>query len=303
MGWRRGKALIATCTEASALRELTLAGNGLTDIIHDGVISLLRSHPNLRILKLHNNQIGTRTAEGIIAEMTARTRLKYVQIEPGSIAKEESADELWRLNFKRCRMAKMPVPPPPDHAKVAAANEHQSEQQARYLHGGWKLKAKRRSMLLCFGCVCPAACGRCADRFRRSCSRCTRCVSGVKRAIASTCSSCRDCCRSCRCEKPEWWHNFKCRNILFLLGRPKHCLTATCRVVTSPFFWCCNSGSTCVSSIVSSYSRCKSSVRRRLGLSTEEDGWPLVNGRPVLASFEPGRTQQQACDPFVKYDM
>ena len=303
VGLRHAASLINTCTKASSLRELTLTGNGLTDIIHNGVMSLLRTHPNLRILRLSNNQIGTRTAEGIIAEMKNRLQLTYVQIEPGSLAKEEVTVALWKLNFKRCRLAKMPVPPPPEHAKVAAANEHLSEQRARYLYGGWRLKAERRSLLLRFGCVCPKFCTKCTSRCRSSCSRCTKCTRSCVGALASAWSSCSDCFQACRCEKPEWCYNFKCRNVLFLLCRPKQCVIATCKLLTSPLRWCCSSGSSFASDIMTGYSRFKKSLRGLVGLSTEEDGWPLVNGRPVLASFEPGRTYQQACDPNVIYDM
>ena len=43
-----------------------------------------------------------------------------------------------------------------------------------------------------------------------------------------------------------------------------------------------------------------------LGRGVQEDGWPMAGGwrnrRPVLASFEPGRTMQQACDPNIYFE-
>ena len=41
------------------------------------------------------------------------------------------------------RSAKLPLPPPPEHAMVASPNTEHSELQAKYLHGGWRLKVRR----------------------------------------------------------------------------------------------------------------------------------------------------------------
>ena len=117
-------------------------------------------------------------------------------------------------------------------------------------------------------------------------------------------ASCRECCASCRCEKPEWWHNFKLKHFCRLVFcKPKECVKETCKIIFAPFLWCCSLCADSLSGTVASLKRCNKTVRQTLGLSTEEDAWPLVDGRPVLASFEPGRTYAQACDPMVKYDM
>ena len=47
-------------------------------------------------------------------------------------------------NVVTCRRsAKLPLPPPPEHAMVASPNTEHSELQAKYLHGGWRLKVRR----------------------------------------------------------------------------------------------------------------------------------------------------------------
>ena len=109
VGWKCGQQLLKACVEAPVLRELGLGGNGLTDTAGPTLIKLLGAHPVLRIVRVPNNQIGTRTCEAIVKKMEEHHHIKYVQIEPGSITREEVATELWKLNFRRCRQAHLPT--------------------------------------------------------------------------------------------------------------------------------------------------------------------------------------------------
>ena len=304
VGWKCGQQLLKACVEAPVLRELGLGGNGLTDTAGPTLIKLLGAHPVLRIVRVPNNQIGTRTCEAIVKKMEEHHHIKYVQIEPGSITREEVATELWKLNFRRCRQAHLPLPPPVGHSKIAAPNEHDSEQRARYLHGGWQLKAKRRRLLCSARCVCPRCCGRCAQRCSRCGECCVGCVGSICSCVGSCCRAIVSCllCTSCRsCEKPEWCYNLKLRNVWYLLKRPKACMAALGRLLISPCVWCCSGGGACVDGAMAGFTRCGKGVRRRV-LGEETDGWPLAEGRPVLASFEPGRTRAQACDPMLKFE-
>lgn len=204
----------------------------------------------------------------------------------------------------RAHAAGLPLPPPPEHAAVASPNTQHSEMQARYMHGGVKLVVRRKQIELgARWCTLPRICVGCCHQLGGCCRALRRCACCVAcgQTIRGWCDRIQECCHGCRrCECPEWWYGCTWRKLCYLLSQPKLCLVKTAKAACTPCRLaasCCGSGSARLRACLGA---AWGSVRRRV-LGLEDDGWPLVNGRPVLASMEPGRTQEQALDPMLYF--